>query len=228
LSADGWHSGSFRPRPRRPARRTTIKRFLRIGDRHLHGICPFAPPARWQNEYQAALDRRQRIKRCLALCEKRRLLDGQIMKRDVLWVLVLNSTRARVLRDLRRDGTVAEPELVLRCEHRALRDIMADKPGRSFASAGGGRRSAMEYRSDSLREDERAFAGEVILLLETHRRAGEFDRLAVFASAEMLGLFRSLVPPPLRSLIEMEAPRNLMHESETGLARTVAHHVFGS
>lgn len=149
------------------------------------------------------------------------------MKPDRIWCLVLNSTRARILRDLRRDASTSGPELVLRTEHRALRDIMSDKPGRSFASAGGGRRSAMEYRSDSLRDDERAFVAEVIALLESHRRAGDFDRLAVFASPEMLGLFREATPALLQSRIMMEEQKNLMHESETGLARTVSTLVFG-
>lgn len=79
------------------------------------------------------------------------------------WALVLNSARCRILRGGAAKGDDTLAELVLRSESRHLRDIMSDKPGRSFASTGGGRRSAMEYASDPLVEDQHDFIRQVIV-----------------------------------------------------------------
>jgi protein required for attachment to host cells len=143
------------------------------------------------------------------------------MKQETLWALVLNTTRARILRGVRADIHDGPAELVLRTPHRALRDIMADKPGRAATSAAGGRRTALEYSSDPVHEDAVAFAKEAVTLLETHRKAGDFDRLAIFASEEMLGIIRKELTDGLKAVIATEVAKNLMHESEGDLMRIV-------
>ena len=150
------------------------------------------------------------------------------MAAETIWALALNSTRARVLRGVRKGPATDADELELCSRHRDLREIMADKPGRSFSSASAGRRSSMEYGSDPIHEDERAFAKEVVELLETHRKAGDFDRLAIFASPEMLGIIRPELTDALRKLISAEVPKNLMHETEAGLMQIVADELFGA
>jgi protein required for attachment to host cells len=145
--------------------------------------------------------------------------------RSKTWALVLNSARCRILRGLGADGSEVPAELVLRSESRHLRDIMSDKPGRSFASAGGGRRSAMEYASDQIAEDRRDFLRQVIALLESHRCAGDFDRLAVFAEHDMLGYLRQMIPRALADLVILEEPKNLLHLSVQELAEVVSHEV---
>jgi protein required for attachment to host cells len=138
------------------------------------------------------------------------------------WALVVNGARCRILRGVSGQVEDAPSELVLRSESRNLRDIMADKPGRSFASMGGGRRSAMEYAGDPLAEDQRDFIRQIIALLESHRRAGDFDRLAIFAEHDMLGHLRQLMPQMLAGLVIREVPKNLLHLSAQELAETVA------
>ena len=146
------------------------------------------------------------------------------MKRTNLrtWALVLNGTRCRILRGISGRGDDTPAELVLRFEARNLRDIMSDKPGRSFASMGGGRRSAMDYNSDPLVEDQRDFIRQIIALLESHRRAGDFDRLAVFADHDMLGHLRKMIPQSLANLVIREVPKNLLHLSPQELAEAVS------
>ena len=107
----------------------------------------------------------------------------------------------------------APSELVLRSESRKLRDIMSDKPGRSFASKGGGRSSAMEYGSDPVAEDQQEFIRQIIALLESHRRAGDFDRL---------GQLREMMPQTLADLVIREVPKNLLHLSAQELAEAVS------
>lgn len=138
------------------------------------------------------------------------------------WALVLNGTRCRILRGLSGTADNAPSELVLRSESRNLRDIMSDKPGRSFASKGGGRRSAMEYSSDPVAEDQRDFIRQVIAVLESHRRAGDFERLVVYAEHDMLGQLRHLMPQALADLVIREVAKNLLHLSVQQLAEAVS------
>lgn len=135
--------------------------------------------------------------------------------------MVINSARCRILRGLGTRGDDALSELVLRSESRNLRDIMSDKPGRSFSSMGGGRRSAMEYASDPIAEDQREFIRQAITLLESHRRAGDFDRLAIFAEHDMLGHLRQLMPQSLRDMVIREVPKNFLHLAAQELAEVV-------
>lgn len=138
------------------------------------------------------------------------------------WALILNGARCRIVRGVSGGGDGASAELVLRSESRNLRDIMSDKPGRSFTSAGSGRRSAMEYGSDPLAEDQREFIRQIIALLESHRRAGDFDKLAVFAEHDMLGHLRQMIPHALADLVTREVPKNLLHLSAQELAEVVS------
>lgn len=139
------------------------------------------------------------------------------------WALVVNAARCRILRRVGNNGTDAPAELVLRSEARSLREIMSDKPGRAFSSMGGGRRSAMEYAGDPIAEDQREFIRQIIALLESHRRAGDFDRLAVFAEHDMLGHLRQMMPQTLSDLVIREVPKNLLHLSAQELAEAVSH-----
>lgn len=138
------------------------------------------------------------------------------------WALVLNHARCRVLRGLSARSGDALEELVLRAESRKLRDIMSDKPGRSFASAGGGRRSSMEQSSDPVAEDQREFIRQIIALLESHRRAEDFDRLMIFAEHDMLGYLRQMMPRTLTDLVIREVPKNLLNLSKQELAEAVS------
>jgi len=148
---------------------------------------------------------------------------GDSMKRDnsETWALVINGARCRILRGIPCHGKGALAELVLRSESRKLREIMSDKPGRSFASYGGGRRSAIAYASDPIAEDQQEFIRQIIALLESHRRAGEIRKLAVFAEHDMLGHLRQLMPPTLSDLVIREVPKNLLHLTPHELTETV-------
>lgn len=138
------------------------------------------------------------------------------------WALVMNSAHCRVLRGVFAKGDDALGELVLDSEAKDLSQIMSDKPGRSFASKGGGRRSAMEYASDPVADHQRAFIRQALDLLEGHRRAGDFDKLAIFAEHDMLGHLRQLMPQPLRDTVIREVPKNLLHLSEHELSEAVS------
>ncbi|MBC7478019.1 MAG: host attachment protein [Pseudorhodobacter sp.] len=135
---------------------------------------------------------------------------------------MVNGARCRILRGVTGRAADAPAELVLRSEARNLRDIMSDKPGRLVTSNGGVRRSGMDYASNPIAEDQREFVRQIIALLESHRRAGDFDRLAIFAEHEMLGHLRQLMPETLADLVVREVPKYLLHYSVQELAEMVA------
>lgn len=143
-------------------------------------------------------------------------------RQPVLWAVVMNTERVRIVRDLNLradpDRSRALPEeIVLASEAQALRDIMADKPGRSFSSTGGGRRSAMEYASDPVAEATRALLREAIARLETERQAGAFGALLVYADPTTLGEWRKLLPPALAATVTHEVAANHLHLSPRDL-----------
>lgn len=143
------------------------------------------------------------------------------MDKKKTWALVMNSTVARILRGFRDGEFVPAPELVMKSPHHNLRDIMADKKGRSFASTGTGRRSAMEYGSDPLREDMKSFVRQAVDILESHYLAGDFTDLAIFADPTVLGIIRDEMSDRLRGHTVLEVHKNLLHLDERELAETV-------
>jgi protein required for attachment to host cells len=149
------------------------------------------------------------------------------MTRDNLktWAVVLNGTRCRVVRGLPAKEEGAPSELVLRSQSRNLRQIMADKPGRSFSSTGGGRRSAMEYSSDPIAEDQKEFIRQVVALLESHRCAGDFDKLAIFAKHDMLGHLRQLMPQSMHHMVIHEVPKNLVQLPASELLEVISREI---
>lgn len=143
------------------------------------------------------------------------------MARTKTWALVMNGTRARVLRGLENGVSDKTIELVSKAQSSHLRDILSDKSGRSFASDGSGRRSAMEPGSDPILRDMQEFAVDTIALLERHGRAGDFEKLAIFAAPRMLGILRRELPATLREKVILEEAANYVALPQTELRRTV-------
>ena len=115
------------------------------------------------------------------------------MGKPEIWIFWRDATRARVLRspESLQAGTARVPMRTIfeaGAEHLPLRDIMADAPGRTFASIGT-RRSAMEYHSDPVRDETRKFARSLLANLDTRLTAGEFDRLVICAPLACLARF---------------------------------------
>lgn len=149
------------------------------------------------------------------------------MQDDSIWVLVLNATRARILWGTHRNGAVQDTRLVLRSENRKLRSFLTGGPGRGIAPGRVGRRVSVATDLNPLRDDAHAFVREVIAVLEAHRRAGDFNRLAIFSPPEMLAILRAELPGALKAQLVVEAEENLVQEPEAVLMNVVAQEVFG-
>ncbi len=128
------------------------------------------------------------------------------------WGLALDGARARIVRDLEDslDGRPVPSEIALEVKRRHTSDIMADRPGRTFSSGSEGR-SAMEYSSDPVAEEERAFCAEVLDLLAAHLARGDFDRLVVAAPPDTLGRLREQRPKGIAEATVAEAPKDYLN-----------------
>ena len=143
------------------------------------------------------------------------------MRREKIWYVIMNSNRARILQHLPMDHEPAPEEIMLEAELRKLRDTLGDRPTRSYASAGGGRRSAVEPGTDPLREDMGHFLRDVFDLLERKRSAGKFEGLVLIGSPEIVGLWREMVPDALRDLVRREVTKNLVQLPGAALVTTL-------
>lgn len=134
------------------------------------------------------------------------------MRTAEIWILVADAARARVLRVPRRPLDLQhEPLQVVfdhSVEHLPLREIMADVPGRSFASTGD-RRSAMEYHSDPVRGETADFAASLLTELAARHAQGEFDELVICAPPRMLGALRDAMPARLAAIVTSEIDKDL-------------------
>ena len=148
------------------------------------------------------------------------------LQKRKIWALVMNAAHARIVRNLGWQRDPAEPadppsELEFATENRTLSDVMSDKPGRSFASFGGGRRAAMENSSDPLAEETRGMIREIITALEHHQNKGDFRELAIYAEPQVMGELRKMLPAPLRDCVTREETANYLQLSSQELTRTL-------
>lgn len=142
------------------------------------------------------------------------------MRKSEVWILLADAARARVVRAPERSHDMKQAPLETifesTAERRPLREIMADTPGRSFASTGT-RRSAMEYHSDPLREETRKFAASLLSTLKTRFAAGEFDQLVICAPPRMLNALREAMPEGLSAIVRSQVAKDFTKVAELEL-----------
>ncbi len=126
------------------------------------------------------------------------------------WVLIADGARARVLAQEKpfeqlRPAFEQEEFTGSRAQ---TKDIVSDRPGRSFDSGGQGRH-AMEPPTDPQRYAKFAFARELAARLEEAAHAGRFARLVLVAAPKTLGDLRELLPDPVRTKVVAEIDKDL-------------------
>jgi len=131
------------------------------------------------------------------------------MKRITTWFLIADGTRARIAFN---DGPGRGIKPVLDQEFQgrnlASRDIVSDKPGRTFNSAGEGRH-AMERPSDPRELEKRNFARGLAQRLDEAAHRGDFDRLVLVAPPKVLGHLRALLSAKTRAKVTQEIHKDL-------------------
>ena len=87
-------------------------------------------------------------------------------------------------------------------------EIDADRPGRSFASAGK-RRHAMEREVDPKTQAAITFARGIVERLESARAQGDLERLILVAAPEFLGLLRDHLSAETKRIVQNEFALNI-------------------
>jgi protein required for attachment to host cells len=130
------------------------------------------------------------------------------------WVVVGDSSHCRIFSQEKRFG---ELRRVDELEHAASRlsdaDLVTDRPGRSFDSAGQGRH-AMEPRTDPQMEEALRFARRIADTLDRGRVENQFDGVVLMLDPSFLGLLRDNLTRGLRQRVESEIAVNLAQASE--------------
>jgi protein required for attachment to host cells len=125
------------------------------------------------------------------------------------WVLVADSASARIFSMTGPRSSLQEIETLDHPEGRLpAQEINADRPGRSFASAGK-RRHAMEREVDPKKQAAITFAREIVERLESARAQGDLERLILVAAPEFLGLLREHLSSETKRAVENEFALNL-------------------
>ncbi len=131
------------------------------------------------------------------------------MKAKTTWILVADGAQAKVFEHMGPGkGLRAIDDLMFEQEPLQAQEIMADRPGRSFASAGSAR-SAMEYSSDPVQVRERRFVENVAEELDKQLQKGAFDRLIIAAAPTALGDLRPALSKGLKDVVMAELPKDL-------------------
>lgn len=131
------------------------------------------------------------------------------MKPTVTWVLIADGAQARVLEYWGPSkGLVQIEGLKFEDAHLRNRQIMADRPGRAYSSAGFGR-SAMEQRTDPSDYREAEFLRSVADLINRKCVAGAFRKLVIVAPPQALGELRRFLSSATMEKVTAEIAKDL-------------------
>lgn len=146
----------------------------------------------------------------------------QVTNTPKLWILVANQREARIYT---RDSVRGPLEEIRRYENAEgdeyERDLVSDRPGRSFDSAGQGRH-AMEPQVDAREQEAIRFAREIADGIETGRNDGEIARLVLIAAPAFLGRLRLSLSDSAARLVSDEIAKNLSQFDTDEIQRHLA------
>lgn len=130
------------------------------------------------------------------------------------WVVVADSTRARIFNAESSSAALCEQEELVSPEGRLHdRDITADLPGRSFDSNKAGGRHALEPTTDPKHELSLEFARTIARHLDAARVKHNFEQLVIVAAPSFLGLLRDQLSATCRKIVAFELNKNLVQQT---------------
>ena len=97
------------------------------------------------------------------------------------------------------------------------RDIETDKPGRGFASSGGGVRHALESRHDTRKLEKHDFVRAVSQAVSEAIEKHDFGRLAIVAPHRSVGEFRSVASDNVKKALWREIGKEFANLTDSEL-----------
>lgn len=133
-------------------------------------------------------------------------------KQKRTWIVVADGARARFLSPA-EDGKTLVPartaDMVSAESRRHTRDLVSDKPGRSFGSSRGGVRHSFEAPHDYHKLEKHKFSAALAELLDGACERKEFDQLVLVAPHRSLGELRGLLSDRVQRCIRQEIAKDL-------------------
>jgi len=131
-------------------------------------------------------------------------------RHPMTWIAVADSAHAAIYAQAAPGAALAAvPGGALASPNLKGGEIVSDRPGRAFDSAGQGRH-AMESEVDPRRQETLAFVREVAALLEARAKRNEFDRLVLVAPPRTLGDLREALDKTVKSRVAAEIAKDLV------------------
>lgn len=139
------------------------------------------------------------------------------MKPTTTWILIADGARARVFANRGPGkGIEAVAGAQFDADHRPDREIMRDKPGRTFESVGE-TRHAIAPHHDPHRELKRDFSTSLAHMLDEKLAQKSFDRLILVAPPATLGDLRAALSDHVKAVIYAELDKDLTKTPEQEL-----------
>lgn len=136
------------------------------------------------------------------------------MKKQVTWILVADGGQAKTYLAASKDEIELLNETAI--PNPPSRDIVSDRPGRTFDSKGAGRH-AKEPPSDAHDRLETDFIHSVAEQIDAAFKRNEFDRLVVVAAPKALGDLRAAYSKQLAQAVSNEIPKDVTNLSTLDL-----------
>lgn len=138
------------------------------------------------------------------------------------WIVVADSAHARFYAVESSKGPLAVvPDRQLDAAHAKIRDMVSDRQGRSFDSAGYGRH-AMEPEVDPRRKEALDLTHGLAACLEEDAEQHRYQRLILVAAPRTLGDLRAVLPKKVAALVVGELDKELIHLGPQELAQHLA------
>jgi protein required for attachment to host cells len=127
------------------------------------------------------------------------------------WIVVADSSRARILEIPGREREVRELEDFVNPSGRLqARELQADADGRYYAKGGAGQPAhAAEPRTDPVQHEVELFAKRLGEFIEKGRVNQRFGNLCLIAPPKFLGLLRESLGKDARKLVSKEIAKDL-------------------
>ena len=128
----------------------------------------------------------------------------------ITWVVTADSAKAELF-EVDRIGGEFKPVASLTHEagKKKNQELITDRPGRAFDSAGLGRH-AMSSQVDPREHEAELFARELGETLESGRTRGSYGRLIGLAPPDFLGKLRKTITPAANKLVAESIPKNVV------------------
>jgi protein required for attachment to host cells len=133
------------------------------------------------------------------------------------WIAVADSTRAKIFTPAEKGQALEQVQELHHAGSRTHeRELITDRPGRTFDSNGPGRHALSE--SVSPREHEAwKLCKELADEIESARAQGKFDRLFLVAGPSLLGELKKRLSEPTARLVVSTLDKNLAQLNEQEL-----------